>query len=184
MAEKQPKKWGQKVAKEIERKGTEGTFTAAAKSGESTREHVSRVLAPGSQASTKMKRKAQFLRNIAGMEKGGTAEVDGVYLLHKSETVVPAMDEAGWNKAYSVYCDAVRPEGASSMGTTEHPSKYADTQNGAKKDFLGRTPPAASKVEDAKDEPGAALSAVRRQVGGNVRNDSTTSSFGGKPYKA
>jgi hypothetical protein len=46
-----------------------GTFTAAAKPGESTQEHAARVLAPGSTASTAMKRKANFARNAAKWSK-------------------------------------------------------------------------------------------------------------------
>jgi hypothetical protein len=46
-----------------------GTFTAAARPGESTQEHASRVLAPGSNASPAMKKKAQFAKNAAKWSK-------------------------------------------------------------------------------------------------------------------
>ena len=42
-----------------------GTFTAAAKPGESTQAHAARVLAPGSKSSPAMKKKANFARNAA-----------------------------------------------------------------------------------------------------------------------
>ena len=47
-----------------------GTFTAAAKPGESTQEHASRVLAAGSKASPAMKKKANFARNAAKWNHG------------------------------------------------------------------------------------------------------------------
>ena len=46
------------------KKSKVGTFTAAAKSGESTQAHASRVLNDPN-ASTAMRRKAQFARNAA-----------------------------------------------------------------------------------------------------------------------
>lgn len=47
-----------------------GTFTAAAKPGESTQKHASRVL-NDPHASAKMKKKANFARNAAKWRKGG-----------------------------------------------------------------------------------------------------------------
>lgn len=113
------KKWGQKVAKEIERKGTEGTFTAAAKKGESTQAHVSRVLSPGSNASTKMKRKAQFIRNIAGYEEGGVVRETGPALLHEGEVVIRAGSTRPMSSSYHEYWEEVRPNGASNAGTEQ-----------------------------------------------------------------
>lgn len=118
MAKKE--KWGQKVAKEIERKGTEGTFTAAAKKGESTQGHVSRVLAPGSEASTKMKRKAQFLRNIAGYEEGGVVRETGPAMLHEGEVVIRAGSTKPMSQSYHEYWEEIRPNGAADAGTDNH----------------------------------------------------------------
>lgn len=52
------------------KKSKVGTFTAAAKKGESTQQHASRVLAKGSGASPAMKKKANFARNAAKWKKG------------------------------------------------------------------------------------------------------------------
>ena len=41
-----------------------GAFTASAKAGESTGAHISRVLSPGSKASTKEKQRANFAKNM------------------------------------------------------------------------------------------------------------------------
>lgn len=41
-----------------------------------------------------------------------------------------------------------------------------------------------SEVLDAHDNPGTAHAAAEVQIGGNVRNEKTVSSFGSKPYKA
>lgn len=41
-----------------------GAFTASAKGGESTGAHISRVLSPGSKASTKEKQRANFAKNM------------------------------------------------------------------------------------------------------------------------
>ena len=47
------------------KKSKVGTFTAAAKKGESTQAHANRVLAKGSGASPAMRKKAQFARNAS-----------------------------------------------------------------------------------------------------------------------
>ena len=47
-----------------------GTFTAAAKAGESTQAHASRVL-NDPKASSAMRKKANFARNAAKWRKGG-----------------------------------------------------------------------------------------------------------------
>jgi hypothetical protein len=123
------KKWGQKVAKEIKRRGTEGTFTAAAKSGESTQEHVSRVLASGSEASTKQKRKAQFLRNIAHYEHGGPVTETGPAILHEGETIIRSKGVPAdkMSKSYHEYWEEIRPSGASNAGTEQFSSSKAAT---------------------------------------------------------
>ena len=61
------KKWIQAATEKMERKGTVGTFSAAAKkAGKSTSAYATHVLKPGSRASSKMKKKAQFAKNVAG----------------------------------------------------------------------------------------------------------------------
>ena len=58
--------WIQKATQKMKEKGTKGSFSDAAKrAGRSTEEEEAHVLAPGSHASTKMKRKANFARNVA-----------------------------------------------------------------------------------------------------------------------
>jgi hypothetical protein len=60
-------KWIQKATKKMEQKGTVGTFSAAAKrAGKSTGAYATQVLKPGSKASAKMRKKAQFAKNVAG----------------------------------------------------------------------------------------------------------------------
>jgi len=141
--------------------------------------------------------------NIPKKHEGGEITEDGVYELEKDEKVIPAGDRgagydecphrpnpsgqqglAGKCSTYKVYTDEVRPEGASNAGTTEHNEKYADTQTGAHDKFLGRTPPKAESVQDAKCKEGVGADCARKQINGDVRNEYTVSSFGGKPYKA
>lgn len=58
--------WIQKATAKMERKGTKGSFSDAAKRhGRSTVEEAAHDLAPGSHASTKTKRKALFAQNVA-----------------------------------------------------------------------------------------------------------------------
>lgn len=60
------KKWIQKAVKKMKKKGTVGSFSAAAKrAGKSTTAYASKVLKPGSKASPAMKKKAQFAKNVA-----------------------------------------------------------------------------------------------------------------------
>lgn len=62
------------VAK-MKKKGTVGSFSAAAKrAGKTTAEEESSVLKPGSHASAKMKKKAQFARNMSHLH-GGKDEI-------------------------------------------------------------------------------------------------------------
>lgn len=141
--------------------------------------------------------------NIPKKHDGGEIMKDGVYELQAGEKVTPAGDRgAGYDECphrpnpsgqqglpgkcatYSTYNDNVVPEGASNAGAIEHKEKYADTQTGAHDKFLGRTPPAASKVEDAVCQEGVGKECARKQINGDVRNEYTVSSFGGKPYKA
>lgn len=53
-----------------------GTFTAAAKSGESTQQHAKRVLS-NPNASSAMRKKANFARNAAKWNKGGRKKSRG-----------------------------------------------------------------------------------------------------------
>jgi hypothetical protein len=141
--------------------------------------------------------------NIPKKHDGGEISKDGVYELQAGEKVTPAGDRgAGYDEcphrenpsgsqgekkhsdSYHEYYDEIRPEGASAMGTTEHKEKYADTQNGAHKDFLGRPPVKAEAVKDAECKEGVGAECARKQINGDVRNEYTVSSFGGKPYKA
>lgn len=63
MAQTKGGKWMQKAADRMKKKGTKGSFTAAAKkAGRSVGEQIKAVLKPGSKASTKMKRKAAFAK--------------------------------------------------------------------------------------------------------------------------
>jgi len=147
---KKVKKWGQAVAKEIEKKGTEGSFTAAAKPGESTQEHVSRVLKPGSQASTKMKRKAQFIRNIAGYEHGGVVEETGPALLHKGEEVLRAGIDRPMSDSYENYWTQIRPSGAASSGTEQFSGSKPATHGHS---YPGREYPAKGTKTGHSKEP-------------------------------
>lgn len=61
------KKWIQAATDKMKKKGTVGSFSAAEeKAGKSTSAYASQVLKPGSHASSKMKKKAQFAKNVAG----------------------------------------------------------------------------------------------------------------------
>lgn len=65
------KKWIQKAVNKMEKKGTVGSFSAAAKkAGKSTAAEASSVLKSGSHASTKMKKKAQFAKNMSHLHGG------------------------------------------------------------------------------------------------------------------
>ena len=147
---KKVKKWGQAVAKEIEKKGTEGSFTAAAKPGESTQEHVSRVLKPGSQASTKMKRKAQFIRNIAGYEHGGVVKETGPALLHAGEEVLRAGMDRPMSDSYENYWTQIRPSGAATAGTDQLPNTKSATHGHA---YPGRALPKTGTQTGYPKEP-------------------------------
>ena len=60
------KKWIQAATKKMEQKGTKGSFSKAAKkAGKSTSAFATSVLANPS-ASPKMKKKAQFAKNVMG----------------------------------------------------------------------------------------------------------------------
>jgi hypothetical protein len=65
------KHWIQGAVKKMEKKGTVGSFSAAAKrAGKSTAAEASSVLKPGSHASSKMKKKAQFAKNMSHLHGG------------------------------------------------------------------------------------------------------------------
>ena len=58
--------WIGEATEKMKAKGTEGSFSEAAKEhGETTKEYADQVLAEGSDASKKMKQKAQFARNVS-----------------------------------------------------------------------------------------------------------------------
>lgn len=60
------KDWIGEATEKMKAKGTEGSFSKAAKEhGETTKEYADQVLAKGSDASKKMKKKAQFARNVS-----------------------------------------------------------------------------------------------------------------------
>lgn len=60
------KHWIQKAVRKMQKKGTVGSFSAAAKkAGKSTQAYASKVLKKGSKASAAMKKKAQFAKNVA-----------------------------------------------------------------------------------------------------------------------
>jgi len=127
------------------------------------------------------------------MHDGGVVPADGVYNLQKGETVVPVSGTesgrrpnpsgqqglAGKCSTYSTYNDNVVPEGAANAGPIEHAEKQSHARN-----YPGIKTPAASKVEDAKETPGLGRKCAERQIKGDVRNEDTVSSFGGKTYKA
>ena len=65
MSEEEDKSFS-KAAKEIEKKGTEGVFTAKAdKAGMGVQAYADKVLKKGSKASTKTKRQAAFAKGAA-----------------------------------------------------------------------------------------------------------------------
>ncbi len=65
------KHWIQGAVNEMKKKGTVGSFSAAAKrAGKSTAQEASSVLKSGSHASAKMKKKAQFARNMSHIHGG------------------------------------------------------------------------------------------------------------------
>jgi hypothetical protein len=67
------KKWIQGAVKKMEAKGTVGSFSAAAKkAGKSTAQEEASVLKSGSHASSAMKKKAQFAKNMRGIHGGST----------------------------------------------------------------------------------------------------------------
>lgn len=60
------KHWIQGAVKKMKAKGTQGSFSKAAKhAGKSTSAYASKVLAKGSKSSPAMKKKAQFARNVS-----------------------------------------------------------------------------------------------------------------------
>ena len=66
MNEEEDDKSFSKAAKEIEKKGTEGVFTAKAdKAGMGVQAYAAKVLKKGSKASTKTKRQAAFAKGAA-----------------------------------------------------------------------------------------------------------------------
>lgn len=67
---KRKTKWMQKAAERMEQKGTVGEFTRKAKrAGMTVSQYASKVLAPGSKASTKTKRQAVFAKNAAKVSR-------------------------------------------------------------------------------------------------------------------
>lgn len=63
------KKWMQKASKKMEQKGTKGSFSAAAKkAGKTSLEFAKKVLASKT-ASSAMKKKANFARNVIRASK-------------------------------------------------------------------------------------------------------------------
>ena len=66
MAEKKKKKWIQAARNRMEKKGTVGSFSRAAKkAGKSTSAYAADVLKEGSKASPAMKKKAAFAKAMA-----------------------------------------------------------------------------------------------------------------------
>ncbi len=64
--DKDKKDWIGKATDKMKKKGTVGSFSKAAKEhGETTKEYADQVLAKGSDASKKMKQKANFARNVS-----------------------------------------------------------------------------------------------------------------------
>ena len=60
------KHWIQKAVRKMKKKGTVGSFGAAAKrAGMSTSAYASKVLSKKSHASAAMKKEAQFAKNVA-----------------------------------------------------------------------------------------------------------------------
>lgn len=60
------KHWIQKAARSMKERGTEGSFSrAAAKRGESTEEFADKVHSNPDEYSPKMRKKANFARNVA-----------------------------------------------------------------------------------------------------------------------
>jgi hypothetical protein len=60
------KKWIQKATSKMKKKGTVGSFSAAAKKvGMSTKAYANKVLKKGSKASAAMKKKANFAKNAS-----------------------------------------------------------------------------------------------------------------------
>lgn len=65
------KKWIQKAVNKMEKKGTVGSFSAAAKkAGKTTAQETASVLKSGSHASSAMKKKAQFAKNMRSIHGG------------------------------------------------------------------------------------------------------------------
>ena len=75
------KKWIQKATKEMKRKGTVGSFSAAAKRADkSTGAYAKEVLANPKDFSPTTRKRAQFAENVIGLAEGGMAEeVAGIH---------------------------------------------------------------------------------------------------------
>lgn len=59
-------KWIQKATAKMKKKGTVGSFSkGAARAGMSVSEYASHVLKKGSKASSTLKKRAQFAKNVA-----------------------------------------------------------------------------------------------------------------------
>ena len=71
-----PKKWIQKATKEMKRKGTVGSFSAAAKRADkSTGAYAREVLGNPGDFSDTTRRRAQFAENVSGFAEGGKVVV-------------------------------------------------------------------------------------------------------------
>ena len=70
------KKWIQKATKEMKRKGTVGSFSAAAKRADkSTGSYAKEVLANPGDFSPTTRKRAQFAKNVSGFAEGGKVVV-------------------------------------------------------------------------------------------------------------
>ena len=106
------KHWIQSAVNKMKAKGTVGSFTAAAKkAGKSTAQEEASVLKTGSHASSAMKKKANFARNMSHIHGGkdliSTSSLKGRELSADAKANLAAKSEfkAGCNCEHGDWCD-------------------------------------------------------------------------------
>src|SRR5271163_3244654 len=106
------KHWIQGAVSKMKAKGTVGSFSAAAKkAGKSTAQEESSVLKAGSHASSKMRKKAQFAKNMSHLHGGkdviSTSSLKGHELSSDRAANLKSKSEftSGSNCEHGEWCD-------------------------------------------------------------------------------
>lgn len=97
------KKWIQKATREMKRKGTTGSFSAAAKRADkSTAGYANEVLANPDDFSPTTRKRAQFAKNVSGFAEGGTVDVPRGTQLNRGGLVKKPKEMEHGGMAYDV----------------------------------------------------------------------------------